>query len=155
MKNQKICIVCGRAFACPPSDKTVTCSPECRRKYAAMRRDGKPLSTETRAKISAAAKGRDMSGIQAAGTEAALNSPKSGPFETNVSAKDWILTSPDGKVYRCRNLNLWVREHMDAFGVEPTKKNFHRVQSGLRQAKRGKQASTYKGWKAELDGSDP
>lgn len=91
MKNRKICIVCGRVFACPPSDKTVTCGPECRRKYAAMRRDGKPLSAETRAKISAAAKGRDMSGIQVVATKAALISPKSGPFETNISSKDWIL----------------------------------------------------------------
>lgn len=151
MKNQKICIVCGKAFACPPSDKTVTCSPECRSKYASMRKRGKSFSAETRAKISASAKGRDMSGIQEAATTAALKSPKSGPFETNVNAKSWRLISPEGKEYRCRNLNLWVRSHTELFGVESTKDNCARIRAGLQQAKSGKRASTYKGWQVELD----
>lgn len=151
MKNQKICIICGKAFFCPPSDKTVTCSLECRSKYASIRGSKRVWKSETKSKMSIAAQGRDMSELQVIGAEAARKSPKSGPFETNINSNDWRLTSPDGKVYRCRNLNFWVRSHVDLFGLEPTKQNFIRIQKGLRQAKRGKQASTYKGWRVELD----
>lgn len=28
-RNKKICVVCGKEFECPPSDKTVCCSKEC------------------------------------------------------------------------------------------------------------------------------
>ena len=92
-----------------------------------------------------------MSGIQASGTEAARKSPKSGPFETNVGAKSWRLKSPDGRIYRCRNLNLWIRNNANLFGVDPTKDNCARIRAGLQQAKSGKRASTYKGWQVELD----
>jgi len=42
-------------------------------------------------------------------------SPKSGPYETNVSAKEWHLLSPDGTAYHFRNLSLWLRIHGDLF----------------------------------------
>lgn len=87
-KNQKQCIICGKMFDCPPSDKTVTCSPECRREYAKIRRTDRKHSDETRQKMSDAANGRDMSGIQKIGTAAALRSLKAGRFETNVNAID-------------------------------------------------------------------
>ena len=34
IRNKKICIICGKEFECPPSNKTVTCSNECRKEYA-------------------------------------------------------------------------------------------------------------------------
>lgn len=149
MKNKKRCIICGRVFECPKSDKTVTCSKWCSKEYARIRATGRKFSEETRKKQSEKAKGRDMSELQKKATAAALESPKSGRFETNVNAKTWRLTSPDGKIYECRNLNLWVRENCSLFGKEATEHNIRNIQSGLRQAKRGVQASTYKGWMVE------
>lgn len=151
-RNKKICVVCGKIFECPPSDKTVTCSDECRRINARNRRSGKKLPEETRKKISESAKGRDMTGMQAAGTAAAQASPKSGRFETNVNAIDWHLISPEGKHYYFHSLSFWLRENgFELFGCEPDSREFNNVRSGISNAKRamlGKKypCCTYKGW---------
>ena len=150
MKNQKKCIICGQLFDCPPSDKKVTCSQECRKEYAKIRSAGRKFSDESRKRMSDTAKGRKMSDLQKNATEAAQKSPNSGRFETNINAKTWRLISPEGKIYICRNLKLWVRNHCELFGMENTEDNAHRIASGLRQAKRGKIAVTYKGWRAEI-----
>lgn len=89
------------------------------------------------------------------GTAAAMKSPKSGRFETNVNAKIWKLTSPEGKIYICKNLTLWCRDHCDLFGVDATEHNAQIIRTGLTNAKRGAQGKltaqtcTYKGWMAE------
>ena len=157
-RNIKICVECGRQFESPPSDKTVTCSPECRRIHARKRQTGKVHGKETRSKISKSAQGRDMSDIQMIGTEAAKSSPKSGRFETNVNAKDWHLVSPDGKHYYFRSLSHWLRENgKELFGCDPDSREFNNVRSGLSGAKRAEQVSgryrccTYKGWRVLTD----
>lgn len=107
-KNQKQCIICGKMFECPPSDKTVTCSPECRREYAKIRMTDRKHSDETRQKMSDAANGRDMSGIQKIGTAAALRSPNSREFH-NIRAglcNAKIAASGRGK-YRCCTYRGW------------------------------------------------
>lgn len=149
MKNKKRCIICGRVFECPKSDKTVTCSKWCSKEYARIRATGRKFSEETRKKQSEKAKGRDMSELQKKATAAALESPKSGRFETNVNAKTWRLTSPDGKIYECRNLNLWSRENCELFGEKQTESSAKKISGGLRMAKNGVRASSYKGWKVE------
>lgn len=152
-KNQKICIICGKAFFSPPSDKKVTCSQECRREYARIRNSGRIFSEQSRKKISDAAKKREMGELQKQGTEAAKKSPKSGRFTTNVNAKSWHLVSPEGKHYYCHSLNYWLRENCrELFGCEPDSREFNNVRSGLSGAKRaamgrGKYGSVrYKGW---------
>ena len=84
MKNVKICIICGKEFYSSPSVNKVTCSDACRKKYAVIRSIGRKFSDETKAKLSDAGKQRNMSELQIIGTMAALESPNSGPFETNV-----------------------------------------------------------------------
>ncbi len=155
-RNIKICAVCGKPFECPPSDKTVTCSPECRRIRAKNRQTGVKRSDETRKKISAASKGRDMSELQISGTEVAKMSPKSGRFETNVNAKDWHLIGPDGRHHRFHSLNFWLRENCrEFFRCEPDSREYKNVRSGLSRAKRAalgkisgdqRPCCTYKGW---------
>lgn len=152
-RNIKICVECGRPFECPLSEKTVTCSTECRRIHAQKRQAGIIRSAETRRKISRATKGRDMSDLQAIAVEAAKVSPNSGRFETNTNAKDWHLVSPEGKHYRFRSLNFWLREHCrEFFGCEPDSRGYINAGAGLRNAKRamlgGKYpCCTYKGWR--------
>lgn len=97
-----------------------------------------------------------MSILQSIGTVAALNSPKSGRFETNVNAKKWHLVSPDGKHYYFYSLNFWLRENGEKlFGCKPDSCEFKNVASGLRGAKRAamgkispkqRPCCTYKGW---------
>ncbi len=151
-KNKKICVVCGKEFYAPPSSKKITCSKACQRIRARNRQTGAKRSAETKEKIAAAGRKRDVTELCRAGTEAALKSPRSGPFETNVNAIDWHLISPDGKHYHFRSLNNWLRENgKELFGVEPDSREFHNTRSGLCGAKRAAQGKkygslTYKGW---------
>lgn len=130
---------------------------ECRGIHAKNRQAGVKRSNETRKKISAASKGRDMSELQSLGTEAAKMSPKSGRFETNVNAKDWHLISPDGEHYYFHSLNFWLRENCEnLFGFAPDSKDFYNAVSGLGRAKRSvmgklpdgqRPGYSYKGWR--------
>ena len=151
-RNKKVCIICGKKFECPPSDKTVTCSSECRKEYAKQRNTGRIFSDESKKKISEKANGRDLSELQPIAVEAAKRSPNSGRFETNVNAIDWHLISPEGKHYYFHSLNLWLRENcLELFGCEPDRREYNNVRSGLSGAKRamlGRKypCCTYKGW---------
>lgn len=152
-KNKKICVVCGRPFDCPPSSKKITCSAECSRIRKSQSHAGKrnQWSDKSRDKLRARGQTENLK----LGTDAAKKSPKSGRFETNINAKVWKLTSPEGKVYICKNLSLWCRDHCDLFGFDATEHNAIIIRTGLTNAKRGAQgkptaqACTYKGWKAE------
>lgn len=146
------CIICGEPFKCSPSDKKVTCSSNCRKKYASIRATGRKWTEQERQKLSQKAKGRNMADLQRVGIEAAKRSPKSGRFETNINAVEWHLISPDGKHYRFRSLNHWLRENCEKyFGCESDSRGFENARSGLSGAKRallgGKyNSTTYKGW---------
>lgn len=147
---QAKCIVCGREFTKSPSDNVLTCSPECSRKRRSEVLTGHSVSNEAREKISQAAKERGFTENLAKGTPAAQNSPKGGRFETNSSAKSWVLISPDGREFTCTNLNNWIRAHADLFETEPTDKNVRRISAGFRVIKRNiklnRGGQTYKGW---------
>lgn len=152
-KNTKICVECGKVFECPPSSKKITCSSDCQKIHARKRQTGVKPSKETRAKLSDAAQGRNMSELQKTGTAAASASPKSGRFVTNINAKDWHLISPEGKHYHFHSLNFWLRENVkELFGCEPDSHECENVRSGLGKAKgavlgkKGCNSCTYKGW---------
>ena len=151
------CVVCGRDFKCSPSDNTVTCSKECSRLNKSITHKGKKniWTEENRKKL------REKGAFPnlGKGTEAAKKSPKAGRFETNVSAKIWKLTSPEGKIYICRNLKLWARGNCALFDCADTEQNVNKIAAGLKHAKRGGEGKktarccTYKGWRAE-EGSE-
>lgn len=150
----KKCIICGADFKCPPSAKKVTCSPVCRSERA--RRVASHKRPEAvRQKISQSAKGRDMSAIQGKGTTAAQKSPKGGRFETNSSAKEYILISPDGDKIIVVNLRNWARANSHLFDVdtEPTDENVDRICHGfykiLSNTIQNKPGQSYKGWTIE------
>jgi hypothetical protein len=87
------------------------------------------------------------------GTPAAKVSPKSGPFETNINAKDWTVVSPDGDQYAVRNLRLWCEQHAELF--EPYA--WRNAYAGLRQVaawqrgQRPRQVSQWRGWTLQLE----
>lgn len=96
--NYKKCSICGSEFQTPPSSETTTCSPSC--------------STENRRRLAAA--GTFQEGLAKA-HRMIPKSPLTGRFETHMHAKEWVIQSPTGQVYKCRNLKLWVRENEDLF----------------------------------------
>lgn len=146
----KKCVICGREFLSPPSSKKVTCSPACRSERA-HRRAGYKLSREARANISSGAKKRGVpKEIQIARTTAAQASPKAGRFETNSSAKSWVLISPEGDRYEVINLLLWIRENIELFDGDNSEENAKRIAGGLRviakNIRDNRRGQTYKGW---------
>lgn len=151
MKNQKICVICGKSFDCSPSSKKITCSKECSAIQKQKSHIGKKNKWSPEKKKRLSEKGRTENLLK--GSAAALKSPKSGRFETNVNAKEWHLVSPEGKHYYFRSLNNWLRENgKELFGCEPDSREFLNVRSGLSGAKRAMQGGTYgcctyKGWK--------
>lgn len=149
-QNYKICTVCGKRFASPPSAKTVTCSKECSSIHRSRKHLGKhnQWSEESRAKLRARGQTENLK----RGTPAAIVSPLAGPFETHHSAKRWTLKSPEGLLYETTNLTLFIRDHPDWF---PNPKS---AQTALCSAascmaeettppsRKGREISQYKGW---------
>lgn len=152
-KNLKQCPVCKKWFPCPPSDKTVTCSKECSHIHRSRVHQGisNVWGQNSRQRQSALGITDNLK----KGTPCALESPKSGHFETNINAKDWHIVSPDGKHYKFRNLNLWSESNYCLFGFD-SPSDSRKVSGGIRLAKRaanGKKVSayTYKGWRVIVD----
>lgn len=91
-----------------------------------------------------------MSNIAEKAATAHKLSSKSGRFETNSSAKTYILISPYGERIEVTNLSLWARKNCELFGFEPSDKNAEKISHGfytiwenIRKSQRGQ---TYKGW---------
>ena len=129
--DQKICLVCGKKFADPASNDTVTCSPECSRVHRQRLHE---------------------SGIYAGTTEkareVAKNHPLTGHFETHVNAKTWRIQSPDGQIYECRNLMLWLDEHSDILDgtVRQAWDGITKIKYSM-QGKRKNKSYQWKGWR--------
>lgn len=131
IRNRKKCVVCGRYFYAPPSSGKKTCSKACEK----IERSNSGKTGKSSQNLIAAQK-------------AAIISPNSGRFETNVRAKSWVLQSPDGTIYNVNNLILWACEHADmlpgtpkqfAFGVRTIKQSL--------QGKKKRGCYQYKGWR--------
>lgn len=83
-------------------------------------------------------------------------SPLSSSTESNASAKEWHLLSPDGTAYHFRNLSLWLREHAELFEPDdvaeiPQSRTgvTTRAQSKLGRLRpdRAQPRQTWKGWR--------
>lgn len=125
---ERFCVMCGAAFAAPPSSKKITCSQECSRlrKQASHAGKSNVWSDEARQRQ----KQRGVTDNLKRGTPAAQRSPIAGPFETNQEAKIWWLRHiPSGDRYQIRNLRLFCREHADLFAPDA----WHNAYAGLRQ----------------------
>lgn len=164
-RNRKTCVVCGTEFECPPSAKTVTCSPVCRSLRAKssmkhrwatepgrLRADESSIRKRTenpvwREKAKASAK---------RASDASLLLPESQRGPQNRTAKNWILIDPDGNHIEVTNLLDWAREYYDFF--EPDSDDIdlsaRRIANGFRAIAgymRGvpsckRPVTSYKGW---------
>lgn len=157
-RNYNRCAVCGKLFAAPPSDKTITCSPECKSMQRKLALTGAPhkWGEEAKERRRRTHTAEVMAPLQEKATIASNQSPLSGPFETNMEAKEWVLIDPAGEKHFCKNLMLWARKNCDLFGKEFSDKSAVQIAQGFYAVaatlagKRKTAATTYKGW--TLDG---
>lgn len=156
---QKKCVICGAIFQAPPSDKKVTCSPECRSKRAALAasKTGRKWNVESKAKrASDPSIIKQMSAIQSIGAQAAFNLPEGQRGPQNRESKVWELIDPDGNHITVTNLLDWARENYTLFEPPCTDVDaaalriscgFRAIASSMRGAKsRSRPVSSYKGW---------
>lgn len=89
-------------------------------------------------------------------TAAARKSPLAGKGTENVHAKQWVLISPDDRVFRARNLNQFIRDNPDLFAAEDviwkrtggkrgTGGEWCNASAGLGNVRAGR-SQTWKGW---------
>lgn len=150
----KRCVVCGAEFSAPPSSKKITCCASCSsvRKRASHLNKSNVWTASSRRALS-----QNPSPNLAKGTPAAMASPKAGRFVTNVNAKDWHISSPDGTDYYFRSLALWTREHCSLFSLPSTDANARKIAQRFRDLKAsalGKpysRSKSYHGWSIILD----
>ena len=148
------CRNCGRSFQAPPSSRIVTCSKACSRRRKIGTHVGKPHRWSDDARVRLAAKGQTPN--LCLGTEAARNSPKAGPYETNQEAKRWWIVAPNGQEYEVVNLAKWLRDNADLLPDGRA----DLAHAGLRQVQRSMQGKTkrtvsaWKGWTLQRE-SEP
>ena len=148
--NIKICAVCGKPFADPPSSKRVCCSKDCSSIRKTLTHAGTRYSWSDEAKARNA--GRFNTKNLEEGTAAAskLHGGQRGP--QNRGSKYWALKSPDGTVYEIINLLDWCRNHTDLFGMDAGEKSAKSISNGIiavkrsMEGKRKNRVSSYKGW---------
>ena len=130
----KICVICGKEFEDSPSNPNKTC------------RDGECSKVHRQNLYK---EGKYDRSIERMHKNISV-SPLTGPFETHQHAKSWVIVSPDGTRYSCRNLSLWAREHEDI--LPGTVSQFTRSIRKIKQSYLGKALNPcyhYKGWALE------
>lgn len=134
MKNQKVCVVCGKLFYAPPSSEKVCCSRECSH-----------ILRERRIKS-----GIYNDSIQCANRISQSN-PKMQRGPENINAKGWAIQSPDGQIYECHNLLDWLRNHADLLDGTPQQawNGISKIKYSM-QGKRKHPSYQWKGWKLVL-----
>lgn len=153
--NYKKCIVCGKRFRCPASDKTVTCSKGCSAIHRSNIHKGKSNVWGEEGRKRKSRQGMTENLLK--GTLAAKESPKAGHFVTNANAKKWHIVSPEGKAYHFKNLSLWAENNYGLFDFTDPE-DARKVMGGIKQAKRavmgkkGARVCTYKGWQIIAEG---
>lgn len=129
--NIKKCIICGQPFADSGSNDTLCCSRECSRKHRKNLYD----------------QGVNDAALQKAHAALPLR-PLTGRFDTHVNAKTWKIQTPDGKIYECRNLKNWLRDHADLLDgtVRQAWDGITKIKYTM-QGKRKNPSHQWKGWK--------
>lgn len=121
------CIICGCLFDCPPSSGKITCSPECSRKH---RQDLHRAGVYDQSMPAMRAK-----------------NPAAKSTENNPNAELWVIKSPDGIIYECHNLMLWLQSHQDLIDGTPRQAwdGISKIKYSM-QGKRKNPSKSWKGW---------
>lgn len=129
--HTRTCAVCGKAFRCPPSADTVCCSPACSKAHRqALYASG--VYDQNTAKMLTAKEA----------------SPLLQPNAQHVNAKSWVICAPNGKVYECRNLLNWCREHADLLPGAPRQAwgGLSKIKYSMQGKRQRNPSKSWKGW---------
>ena len=119
----KKCCICGKNFRTSPSINKKTCSAECRRRQ-----------------MHAIGELRDLDKMNIG----KQNSPRCQPDENYFAAKNWQLRSPDGTIYKFRNLANFARKNTELFeNMAPRK---IAILLGALRPERAKKINSWHGW---------
>lgn len=139
----KRCVICGKEFKSPPSDKVVTCSPECRSeraKRAILERGGADIlhTPKVYKKIKENPNMKErMKNLQVIGMTAAMQLPGNQKGVQNRTGKLWILIDPSGNKHAAINLLQFIRDNAELFGIIPDdEKSIRRISYGFRAISR-------------------
>lgn len=117
-KVEKVCTICGKTYPARLCGGSKYC-PDCRGKASGKSRVGSfrdsSASRIQKRKEYAQSHKDQMREISALGTKMAQQSPFSGPFETHLRAKSWVLCDPVGNLHNVTNLRLFIRQHPNDF----------------------------------------
>ena len=131
-QSYKICKVCGVSFACAPSSIKVCCNNKCSAALrSSMHSQGKYANAETKRRA------------------ANLVSPKTAKGSPDHhGAREWVIQSPSGEVYRCRNLLEWLRQNNDLYEGTPRQAwdGISKIKYSM-QGKRKRPAYQWRGWR--------
>lgn len=150
----KKCVICGKEFKSTPSAKTITCSKQCLSIRRGQVSRCRKLSEKARANMSEASKEKGYTENLKSGTPAAQKSPKSGRFDTNINAKDWIIISPNGEQYECHSLKNFIRKNPQLFDIDGSDEEVNRIARGFYVIKRNTnlnhKGQSYYGWTVKI-----
>lgn len=137
----KKCVICGREFKSPPSDKVVTCSPECRSERArrALIARGNIFSApEILKNIKESPKKKAHAReIQDLGKKAAMELPGGQKGIQNRTSKLWILIDPTGNKHAAINIMQFVRDNAESFSINSyDEKSVRNISYGFRAISR-------------------
>ena len=132
-RNSETCVVCGKTFFKPASQQAKTCCESC---YKIL--------------LSRNASAQDLTAMR----EGYRTNPRTASTPENVHAREWSLRAPNGKVYRFKNLNFFIREHRELFPPEflTERRGTPAVASRLsalapwRREKMRKKSHSWRGW---------
>lgn len=130
-QGYKICPVCGKVFKDSARNDTVCCSPKCSHAHRSELHD-KGVYDEAVKKMRM-------------GYQSKMDSIAPEDF---WNSKSWVICSPTGTVYECRNLLNFIREHQELFDgtVKQAYDGFQKIKA-TQQGKRQKCPShSWKGW---------
>lgn len=134
----KRCVICGKEFKSPPSSKVVTCSPECRSeraRRAILERGGADIlhTPKVYKKIKENPNMKErMKNFQAIGTTAAMQLPGNQKGIQNRTGKLWIIIDPSGNKRAAINIQQFVRDNAESFGIKSDdEKSIHNISSGF------------------------
>ncbi len=128
-QHYKTCVTCGKPFPSPPTAATLTCSPECSAKHrghlhnAGVYADAEIARREGAARAPSTARGSEQHHV----------------------AREWVIQSPDGQTFRCRNLLEWLRQHEDM--LDGTARQAWDGISKIKYSMQGKRKNPSKQWK--------
>ena len=126
----RLCVICGSEFETSPTNETFTCSKECAHAYRSdFSKSQKYIDQLNKAH------------------EVRKTLPYMCATEEFIRAKSWKIKSPDGQVYECRNLMLWLREHSDMLDgtVKQAWDGITKIKYTM-QGKRKNKLYQWKGW---------